>query len=97
MTRYVFENKGTCSRAILLDVDGDIINQVTFEGGCDGNLRGIGTLVAGQSARRISGMLAGNRCGGRATSCPDQLSQALKEVRAAEKGEETSSRLKRVE
>jgi len=97
MTRYVFENKGTCSRAILLDVDGDIINQVIFEGGCDGNLRGIGTLVAGQSAHRVSEMLAGNRCGAKVTSCPDQLSQALKEVCAAQNGEKTSSRLKRIE
>ncbi len=97
MTRYVFQNQGTCSRAILLDVDGDTINQVTFEGGCAGNLKGIGTLVAGQSAERISKMLEGTRCGGKATSCPDQLSQALRQVRAVERGEEVGSRLKRVE
>jgi len=74
---YHYKTKGTCARAITVELDGDIIRSVEFEGGCNGNLLGISKLVQGMNAREVITKFRGTRCGPRATSCPDQLSQAL--------------------
>ena len=63
---YSYKTRGTCSRSIQFDVVDGVVRDVCFEGGCNGNLKGIGKLVEGTS------------CGPRSTSCPDQLAQALK-------------------
>ena len=85
MFHYDFRPRGVCSRAIHFDLadDGKTIENVSFEGGCNGNLKAIGRLVQGKSADEIAEVLAGNTCGPRPTSCADQLSKALKQAEAA--------------
>jgi len=85
MFHYDFRPRGVCSRAIHIDLadDGKTIEDVSFEGGCNGNLKAIGRLVQGKSADEIAEVLAGNTCGPRQTSCADQLSKALKQAEAA--------------
>jgi uncharacterized protein (TIGR03905 family) len=81
---YEYTTKGTCSRSILFDiVDGKLTN-VQYIGGCNGNLQGIGALVEGMDVDAVIARLEGISCGGRPTSCPDQLATALKQVKAGE-------------
>jgi uncharacterized protein (TIGR03905 family) len=75
----VYQTKGTCSRAIQFEVDGDIIQSVQFVGGCDGNTQGVAALVKGMKVEDAIARLEGIDCRGRGTSCPDQLAKALKE------------------
>ena len=76
----VYTTKGTCSRLIEVDLDGDIIKNVTFVGGCHGNTQGISKLVRGMKAENVIEMLEGTDCGGKGTSCPDQLAKALRQA-----------------
>ena len=79
---FTYSTKGTCSRQILFDVDADNkMHNVRFIGGCGGNLQGIARLVEGKDMNEIESLLAGVRCKGN-TSCPDQLSQAIKAYKA---------------
>lgn len=82
MRHYDYTPRGVCSRAIHIDLsdDGETIEAVSFEGGCNGNLKAIGRLVAGKPTREIAELLAGNTCGPRKTSCADQMSRALLEA-----------------
>ena len=74
-----YKTKGTCSQAIDFEVkDGKVYN-VSFYGGCNGNLKGIGSLVEGMEVAEVVKRLDGTTCGFKNTSCPDQLAQALKE------------------
>ena len=84
MKSYDYVPRGVCSRLIHLSLDdaGEVIEDVSFEGGCNGNLKAIGLLVKGKKVDEIADLLAGNTCGPRRTSCADQLSSAL--VAAAE-------------
>lgn len=75
-----YRTQGTCSSNIELEVEGGIIRQVTFWGGCNGNLQGISRLVEGMPAVEAVKRLEGIRCGARPTSCPDQLCQALHQM-----------------
>jgi len=77
-----YKTHGTCSRTILIDVDDDTktVRDVSFAGGCHGNLQGIAALVRGQKASDIVQKLEGIKCGAKPTSCPDQLAQALKQI-----------------
>ena len=78
----VFKTFGTCSREINFDVvDGKLTN-VSFVGGCNGNLQGIGKLVEGMDIDEGIARVEGIKCGARQTSCPDQLAQALKQYKA---------------
>ena len=80
---FTYKTKGVCSRQINITVnDDDIIEYVSFEGGCHGNLQGIGALVKGQKVDDVIDRLENIRCGFKSTSCPDQLAQALKEFKA---------------
>jgi uncharacterized protein (TIGR03905 family) len=81
--KTVFETQGTCSRHILIDVDEKtgIINDVQFIGGCNGNTKGISSLVRGQKMDDVIGRLEGICCGAKSTSCPDQLAIALKGIK----------------
>jgi uncharacterized protein (TIGR03905 family) len=72
-----YETQGTCTSHLTLRMDGDVIQEVTFEGGCDGNLQAICKLIVGMKARDVANQLKGIDCGGRGTSCPDQLAKAL--------------------
>ena len=80
-----FETCGqVCSRQIDIETDGEVIKQVRYTGGCNGNLKAIGKLVDGWKAEDIAEKLAGNTCGFRSTSCADQLAKAVMEAKAAE-------------
>lgn len=70
---------GTCSIQIKFEVENNIIRYVEFVGGCSGNTQGISRLVEGMDVNEAISRLEGIRCGGRPTSCPDQLARALKE------------------
>ena len=85
MSVYEYTTKGTCSRKITVELDGKTIRKVAFEGGCNGNLKGIGKLVAGLDMDFVIERFAGNTCNNRTTSCPDQLAKALQEAYAAQK------------
>lgn len=80
---YDYKPRGVCARAIHVDLDdaGDTIESVSFEGGCNGNLKAIGKLVRGMSVDRVCELLEGNTCGPRSTSCADQLTRALRAAR----------------
>ena len=74
---YSYRTRGTCSSQINFDLkDGKVYN-VSFIGGCNGNLKGISKLVEGQEAQHLIDLLKGNTCGMKDTSCPDQLARAL--------------------
>ena len=75
-----YKTKGTCSTAIDIEMDGDVIRSVAFTGGCNGNLKGISSLVSGMKAEDAIAKLKGIRCGFKPTSCPDQLACALEEM-----------------
>ena len=77
---YIYKTKGTCSTNIELTVEEGIVKEVAFWGGCNGNLQGISRLVAGMKVEDVIKKLEGVRCGGKQTSCPDQLCIALHEM-----------------
>jgi uncharacterized protein (TIGR03905 family) len=81
---YEYKTKGTCSQLIILDMDGDVINDVQFIGGCNGNLQGISKLVKGMKYEDVKARLDGIRCGFKPTSCPDQLVRAMEAAMAAQ-------------
>ena len=70
--------KGVCSRNIRFTLDGDVVRDVQFTGGCHGNLQGIAKLVEGMKIDDVIERLDGINCNGKGTSCPDQFAQALK-------------------
>ena len=75
---YAYTPRGVCSRKIEVDLaDDGVIRSVRFTGGCSGNTAGISKLVTGMKAREVIERLRGTTCGGKGTSCPDQLSIAL--------------------
>lgn len=78
--KYQYVTQGTCSRVINFDVENGIINDVEFIGGCNGNLKGIASLVKGMKVEDVISRLEGIKCGAKPTSCPDQFSKALKET-----------------
>ena len=77
MNTYQYTTHGVCSKQITFSMEDGKLHDVKFLGGCDGNLRAIGKLVEGKDAKEISAILKGNDCGGRGTSCADQLSIAI--------------------
>lgn len=80
----LYKTKGTCSQAIDVEAENGIITSVRFVGGCAGNTSGIAKLVVGMKVDDVIRLLEGNTCGSRPTSCPDQLAQALKQLKAAQ-------------
>ena len=81
MNSYAYKTSGTCSREIRFDIDGDIVKNVRFVMGCNGNTQGISHLVEGMTVDEVIKRLEGINCGGRGTSCPDQLAKALKDAK----------------
>jgi uncharacterized protein (TIGR03905 family) len=77
---YTYKTKGTCSRQITVELDGEIIKRVEFLGGCAGNTKGISQIVKGMNAREVIKVFKGIDCHSRGTSCPDQLAKALEEA-----------------
>ena len=83
MKTYTYQPKGVCSRQIVVEVDEDrVITDVRFVGGCSGNTQGIASLVRGMDIDEVIRRLEGIDCGGRGTSCPDQLAKALRKAKA---------------
>lgn len=79
--QFEYKTKGTCSQHILFSVEDGIVKNVQFIGGCNGNLKGISSLVEGMSIDDVIARVDGIQCGMKPTSCPDQLAQALKQAK----------------
>ena len=80
--QFEYRTQGTCSQRILFEVEDGKVRNVQFLGGCNGNLKGIGSLVEGMDVDTVIARLEGTTCGMKATSCPDQLARALKAAKA---------------
>ena len=78
MKHYEYKTQGTCAQIISFDIDGDVISNISFLGGCNGNLKAISRLVNGWTVDKIEEYLLGNTCGRRSTSCADQLAKAVR-------------------
>ena len=81
--QYQYKTKGTCSREILFEIEDGKLKNVVYIGGCNGNLKGISSLVEGMDVDEVIARLEGTTCGGKPTSCPDQLATALKQAKEA--------------
>ena len=77
---YKYRTRGTCAREISFELENGIVKNVSFFGGCNGNLKGIAALVEGKKAEEIIPLIKGIKCGFKPTSCPDQLANALQEA-----------------
>ncbi|MGM9638454.1 MAG: TIGR03905 family TSCPD domain-containing protein [Butyricicoccaceae bacterium] len=75
---YQYTPAGICARSITINVENGMVTNVQFVGGCNGNLKGIGSLVRGMRVEDVIERLEGITCGPKSTSCPDQLAKALK-------------------
>lgn len=78
---FKYKTKGTCSQHILFEIEDNILKNVQFIGGCNGNLQGICRLVEGMNVDEVIARIEGIRCGMKPTSCPDQLATALKQAK----------------
>ena len=77
---YIYTTHDTCSQSISFDIDGDVIRNVVFTGGCNGNLKAIPILIDGWTVDQIEAKCKGITCGRRPTSCADQLAIAVREA-----------------
>lgn len=82
--QYEYKTKGTCSQHIFFEIEDGILKNVQFLGGCNGNLKGICSLVEGMAVTDVIARTEGICCGAKSTSCPDQLATALKQALAQE-------------
>ncbi|MCI8663463.1 MAG: TIGR03905 family TSCPD domain-containing protein [Hungatella sp.] len=78
--RYEMKPQGVCSNKISFDLNGDVVTNVVFTNGCNGNLKAIGKLVDGMTVEQIEGYLRGNICGNKSTSCADQLARVVRKA-----------------
>lgn len=78
MYHYDYLTEGTCSKLISMDLEGNVVRNISFMGGCDGNLKAIPILVDGWTVEAIEEKLTGIKCGRRMTSCADQLAKAVR-------------------
>ena len=78
MAAYQYKTKGVCASVIKFDLEGNVVTNVSFQGGCNGNLKAVSKLVEGMTVEKIEGYLKGNTCGMRNTSCADQLALAVR-------------------
>ena len=78
--RYQYQTNGTCSKSIEFEIEDNVIRNVSFYGGCNGNLKAISKLVEGKNPAEIAAILKGNTCGFRPTSCADQLARAIEKA-----------------
>ena len=78
--QYEYKTKGTCSQRIFFEIEDGILKNVQFLGGCNGNLKGICSLVEGMAVKDVIARTEGICCGIKSTSCPDQLATALKQA-----------------
>ena len=78
--KYTYKTKGVCAMSISFDLEDNIVKNIAFLGGCNGNLKAISKLVDGMTVEEIESKLKGNKCGFKSTSCADQLALAVKEA-----------------
>lgn len=78
---YEYTPRGVCSRKMILEVEDGVITDLKVEGGCNGNLQGISSLVKGMKIDEVIERLSGIRCGSKPTSCPAQLAEVLKQIK----------------
>ena len=78
--KFSYRTRGTCSSQIHFEIEDHKLKNVVYIGGCNGNLQGIGRLVEGMDIDEVREKLRGISCGGKPTSCPDQLARALDEA-----------------
>lgn len=78
--KFSYRTRGTCASRIDLEIENGIVKDVVFQGGCNGNLKGISALVKGKPAEEVIPIIKGIKCGFKQTSCPDQLACALEEA-----------------
>ena len=90
MFHYDYATENTCSQLTSMDLDGDVVHNIHFEGGCNGNLKAIPILVDGWTVGQIEEKLSGILCGRRPTSCADQLARAVRAAYEAEQAEPTA-------
>ena len=81
---YVYKTKGTCSQTIEVELEGDVVKNVTFTGGCPGNLTALPLLVKGMTVAEVESRVKGVKCGMKNTSCADQMCIALREALEAQ-------------
>lgn len=81
--KHTYKTKGVCAREIEIEVENDVVKSVKFLGGCAGNTQGVAKLVAGMTIDQVIDRLKGIRCGFKSTSCPDQLSTALEQIKSS--------------
>ena len=79
-TTCQYKTKNVCSSMIKFDLEGNVVTNVSFQGGCNGNLKAISKLVEGMTVEQIESYLKGNTCGMRNTSCADQLALGVREA-----------------
>lgn len=84
---HTYTTRGTCSRQITFELDGNRVKNIHFVGGCDGNLKAVSKLADGMTVEQIESMLRGNTCGPRPTSCADQLAIAVQQAYDKEQAE----------
>ncbi len=78
--RHQYKTSGTCAQMITFELEGNIVKNVVFQGGCNGNLKAVAKLVDGMTVETIEENLKGNTCGFRQTSCADQLAKAVRKA-----------------
>lgn len=78
--KYTYRTKGVCSQAITFDIDGNVVTNISFYGGCNGNLKAISKLVNGWTVEKIEEYLLGNTCDFKSTSCADQLAKGVRQA-----------------
>ncbi len=83
--KYTYKTKMVCSQEITFDIEGNVITNISFLGGCNGNLKAVSKLVDGMTVEEIESKLKGNLCGRRPTSCADQLAIAVREAYESQK------------
>lgn len=80
--KFSYKTRGVCSNTIHFEIENNILKNVSYDGGCNGNLQGIGALVEGMDVDEVIRRVKGIRCGFKETSCPDQLAKALEGAKA---------------
>ena len=83
MDQFTYRTRGVCSSSIDIAIENGVIQSVQYHGGCSGNTQGVAALVGGMTVEAAIARLSGIRCGFKSTSCPDQLSLALREYLAS--------------
>jgi hypothetical protein len=83
--RYSYQTQGTCSKEIDFDLNGNVVTNISFVSGCNGNLKAISKLVDGMTVEEIEAALRGNTCGMKPTSCADQLAIAVRKAYESQK------------